>query len=336
VIAIVGGRKASFEGFNRALDAKRSIGSLVKPVIYLAALETGRYHAASIIEDGPIEVKLSNNRTWRPQNISEEFYGPVPLVRALAQSLNLATVRLGMEVGLPQVSREFQRLGLEQAPPQLPSILLGAVDVSPFEVAHLYNSLANGGFNTPLRAVRAVLDAEGKPLKAFGLEVTPVAEPLAVYQVNRMLVEVINQGTGRGARAHLPADLVVAGKSGTSSEYRDSWFAGFSGSHSVVVWMGHDDNTPTGLTGSSGPLPVWSRVMSALGTSSWNAPLPEGLDERWIEFQTGLEARPGCGEQIISVPLPKNTELAAAPGCEVGVFEDLGDRARQWWRGITR
>jgi penicillin-binding protein 1B len=336
VIAIVGGRKASFEGFNRALDAKRSIGSLVKPVIYLAALETGRYHAASIIEDGPVEVKLSNNRTWRPQNISEEFYGPVPLVRALAQSLNLATVRLGMDVGLPQVSREFQRLGLEQAPPQLPSILLGAVDVSPFEVAQLYNSLANGGFNTPLRAVRAVLDADGKPLKAFGLEVTPVAEPLAVYQVNRMLVEVINQGTGRGARVHLPPDLVVAGKSGTSSEYRDSWFAGFSGSHSVVVWMGHDDNTPTGLTGSSGPLPVWSRVMSALGTTSWNAPLPEGLEERWIEFQTGLEARPGCGEQIISVPLPTNTKLPAAPGCEVGVFEDLGDRAREWWRGITR
>jgi penicillin-binding protein 1B len=336
VIAIVGGRKASFEGFNRALDAKRSIGSLVKPVIYLAALETGRYHAASIIEDGPVEVKLSNNRTWKPQNISEEFYGPVPLVRALAQSLNLATVRLGMEVGLPQVSQEFQRLGLEQAPPQLPSILLGAVDVSPFEVAQLYNSLANGGFNTPLRAVRAVLDAEGKPLKAFGLEVTPVADPLVVYQVNRMLVEVINQGTGRGARAHLPADLTVAGKSGTSSEYRDSWFAGFSGSHSVVVWMGHDDNTPTGLTGSSGPLPVWSRVMSELGTTAWNAPLPEGLEERWIEFQTGLEARPGCGEQIISMPLPKGIELAAAPGCEVGVFEDLGDRARQWWRGLTR
>ena len=336
VIAIVGGRKASFEGFNRALDAKRSIGSLVKPVIYLAALETGRYHAASIIEDGPVEVKLSNNRTWRPQNISEEFYGPVPLVRALAQSLNLATVRLGMDVGLPQVSREFQRLGLEQAPPELPSILLGAVDVSPFEVAQLYNALANGGFNTPLRAVRSVLDAQGKPLKAFGLEVTPVANPVAVYQVNRMLVEVINEGTGRGARAHLPAEITVAGKSGTSSEYRDSWFAGFSGSHSVVVWMGHDDNTPTGLTGSSGPLLVWSRVMSALGTTAWNAPLPEGLEEKWIEFQTGLEARPGCGEQVILVPLPKGTELAPAPGCEVGVFEDLGDRARQWWRGLTR
>jgi penicillin-binding protein 1B len=336
VIAIVGGRNASFEGFNRALDAKRSIGSLVKPVIYLAAMESGRYHSASIIEDGPVEVKLSNNRTWRPQNISEEFYGPVPAVRALSQSLNLATVRLGMEVGLPQVSREFQELGLEQAPPQLPSILLGSVDVSPFEVAQLYNSFANGGFNTPLRAVRAVLDAEGKPLKAFGLEVTPVADPSAVYQVNRMMVEVMQHGTGRGAKAYLPADLIVAGKSGTSSDYRDSWFAGFSGSHLAVVWIGHDDNSPTGLTGSSGSLAVWSRVMRELGTTSWSAPLPDNLEERTIEFQTGLEAKPHCGEEVISVPLPKNIELPVAPGCEVGVFDNLGDRAREWWRGITR
>ena len=336
VIAMVGGREAGFAGFNRALDAKRSIGSLVKPVIYLAALESGRYHAASIIEDGPVEVKLSNNRTWRPQNISEEFYGPVPLVRALAQSLNLATVRLGLEVGLPQVTAEFERLGLDKAPPQLPSVLLGSLDVSPFEVAQLYNPLANGGFDTPLRAVRAVVDQEGKPLKAFGLEVTPVADPVAVYQLNRMLVQVMEQGSGRGARARLPAGLVVAGKSGTSSDYRDSWFAGFSGSHLAVAWIGYDDNTPTGLTGSSGALAVWSSVMGSIGTTSWSAPVPDGLEESWIEFHTGLQARPGCGQGIISVPLPTDTQLPAAPGCEVGVFGEIGERAREWWRGIVR
>ena len=336
VIAMVGGRQAGYEGFNRALDAKRSIDSLVKPVIYLAALESGRYHAASVVEDGPVEVKLSNNRTWRPQNISEEFYGPVPLVRALAQSLNLATVRLGLEVGLPEVVREFEKLGLEQPPPQLPSILLGAVDVSPFEVAQLYNAIANGGFNTKLRAVRAVVDQEGNPLKAFGLEVTPVADPAAVYQLNRMLVQVMERGTGRAARAYLPSGLVVAGKSGTSSDYRDSWFAGFSGSHLAVVWIGHDDNSPTGLTGSSGSLPVWSRVMSQLNTTSWSAPMPETLQETWFEFPTGLGARPGCGEEIISMPIPKGTQLPVAPGCETGVFGEIGERAREWWRSIVR
>jgi len=143
VIAMVGGRQASFDGFNRALDAKRSIGSLVKPVIYLAALETGRYSAASIVEDGPVEVKLANGKVWAPQNISEEFYGQVPLVRALAQSLNLATVHLGLEVGLPKVTNEFVALGLEKEPAQLPSVLLGALDVSPLEVAQLYNAFAN-------------------------------------------------------------------------------------------------------------------------------------------------------------------------------------------------
>lgn len=336
VVAMVGGRQASFAGFNRALDAKRSIGSLVKPVIYLAAIESGQYNAASIIEDGPVSVKLANDKVWEPQNISEQYYGPVPLVRALAQSMNLATVRLGLEVGLPKVTREFVALGLEKEPPQLPSVLLGALDVSPLEVAQLYNAFANGGFSTPLRAVRSVVDSEGEPLKSFALEVTPVASPDAVYQVNRMMVEVIEHGSGRGARATIPPSIVVAGKSGTSSDYRDSWFAGFSGSHLAVVWIGHDDNTPTGLTGSSGSLPVWSRLMANIGTTSWSAPLPESLEETWVEFPTGLGARPDCGEEPIAVAVPKGTTLPMQPACETNAFGEFGERAKEWWRGITR
>lgn len=336
VVAMVGGRQAGFAGFNRALDAKRSIGSLVKPVIYLAAVESGLFNAASIIEDGPVSVKLANGKVWEPQNISEQYYGPVPLVRALAQSMNLATVNLGLAVGLPKVTREFVALGLENEPPQLPSVLLGSVDVSPLEVAQLYNAFANGGFSTPLRAVRAVVDSKGEPLKSFALEVTPVASPDAVYQVNRMMVEVIEHGSGRAARATIPPNIVVAGKSGTSSDYRDTWFAGFSGSHLAVVWIGHDDNSPTGLTGSTGPLAVWSRLMAGLGTTSWNAPLPESLEETWIEFPTGLGARPDCGEEPIAVALPKGTTLAMQPACESNVFGTFGERAKQWWRGVTR
>jgi len=337
VIAMVGGRQASFDGFNRALDAKRSIGSLVKPVIYLAAVETGRYNAASIVEDGPVEVKLANGKVWTPQNISEEYYGQVPLVRALAQSLNLATVRLGMEVGLPKVTNEFVALGLERQPPQLPSVLLGSLDVSPLEVAQLYNAFANGGFSTPLRAVRAVVDAEGKPLKSFALEVTPVADPQAVYQVNRMLVQVMEHGSGQAARAQIPPEIVVAGKTGTSSDYRDSWFAGFSGNTLAVVWIGYDDNSPTGLTGSSGSLPVWSRLMRSIGTTSWSAPLPEGLEETSIEFMTGLTAETRCGgEDLVMVAVPTGTQLQARPGCESSVFGELGERAREWWRSVVR
>lgn len=336
VIAMVGGRQAAFDGFNRALDAKRSIGSLVKPVIYLAAVETGLFNEASIIEDGPVEVKLANGKIWQPQNYSQEFFGPVPLVRALAQSMNLATVRLGLEVGLPTVTREFKTLGLEHEPPQLPSVLLGALDVSPLEVAQLYNAFASNGFNTPLRAVRAVVDAEGKPLKSFALEVTPVATPQAVYQVNRMLVQVMERGTGAAARAYLPSGLVVAGKSGTSSDYRDSWFAGFSGSHLAVVWIGYDDNTPTGLTGSSGSLAVWSRLMGSINTTPLNMPLPEGLQETWIEYPTGYGAKPGCAEELITVAVPQGVQLPMKPGCEAGVLQNVGDRAREWWRSIIR
>lgn len=337
VIALVGGRQAGFDGFNRALDARRSIGSLVKPVIYLAAVESGGFNAGSIIEDGPVEVKLSNNKVWQPQNISEEFYGPVPLVRALAQSMNLATVRLGLDVGLPKVTREFVALGLEHEPPQLPSVLLGSLDVSPLEVAQLYNAFANGGFSTPLRAVRAVVDAEGKPLKSFALEVTPVADPVAVYQVNRMLVQVMERGSGQAARAQLPPEIVVAGKTGTSSDYRDSWFAGFSGNTLAVVWIGYDDNSPTGLTGSSGSLPVWSRLMRSIGTTSWSTPLPEGLEEVSIEFKTGLAAQQRCGgEDLVMIAVPSGTQLPAKPGCETSVFGELGERAREWWRGVVR
>jgi penicillin-binding protein 1B len=337
VIAMVGGRQASFDGFNRALDAKRSIGSLVKPVIYLAAVESGRYNAASIVEDGPVEVKLANGKVWAPQNISEEYYGPVPLVRALAQSLNLATVRLGLDVGLPKVTNEFVALGLEHEPPQLPSVLLGSLDVSPLEVAQLYNAFANGGFSTPLRAVRAVVDAEGKPLKSFALEVTPVADPVAVYQVNRMLVQVMEHGSGQAARAQIPREIVVAGKTGTSSDYRDSWFAGFSGNTLAVVWIGYDDNSPTGLTGSSGSLPVWSRLMRSIGTTSWSAPLPEGLEDVSIEFMTGQAAQQQCGgEDLVMVAVPSGTQLPVRPGCETSLFGEIGDRAREWWRSVVR
>ena len=340
VIAMVGGRQAGYAGFNRALDAKRSIGSLVKPVIYLAAIESGLYNATSIVEDGPVAVTLANGKVWEPQNISEEYYGPVPLVRALAQSMNLATVRLGLEVGLPRVTREFLALGLEKEPPQLPSVLLGAVDVSPLEVAQLYNAFANGGFSTPLRAVRSVVDSAGEPLKSFALEVTPVASPDAVYQVNRMMVEVMEHGSGRGAKAMLPPGLVVAGKSGTSSDYRDSWFAGFSGSHLSVVWIGHDDNTSTGLTGSSGSLRVWARLMANLGTTSWSAPLPESLEETWVEFATGLGARPDCGQEPIAIAVPRGTEIPMQAACETNVFgefgDKVGDKVGEWWRNLTR
>jgi penicillin-binding protein 1B len=339
VIAIVGGRNVGYDGFDRALDAHRSMGSLVKPFIYLSALESGRYNAATVVQDASVDVKLANGAHWRPENFTHQLYGPVPVVRALAESLNLATVGVGLDVGLPKVAQTLQRFGLVQPPAQVPAMLLGSVAVTPIEAAQLFNGLANGGFRNSLRAVRAVISAEGKPLKAFPLEVAEVAKPDVVYELDRMLVQVMEHGTGRPARALLPAGLVVAGKSGTSSDYRDSWFAGFSGSHLAIVWVGYDDNEPTGFTGSVGALPVWAHIMAGLGTNSWAAPMPENLADVHIDYASGLRVVPGCAEDIVAIAVPGDARLPAKPGC--GFPEDTGplttiiERAQQWLHSAT-
>jgi len=336
VIALVGGRRVGYNGFDRALDAVRPMGSLVKPFVYLAALESGRYTAASIIQDEPIDVKLRNGTHWRPTNFTREVYGPVPVVRALAESLNLATVGLGLDVGLPNVTRTLQRFGLTRKPVEVPAMLLGSVSVTPIEAAQLYGGLANGGFRTPLRAVRAVISADGKPLRAFPLQVSQVAEPDAVYQVNRMLELVMDRGTGRAARAVLPPGLTVAGKSGTSSDQRDSWFAGFSGSHLAVVWVGYDDNSPTAFTGSSGALAVWSRVMDGLDTLPRSAPVPESVAEVSIEYATGLRADATCAQDVVTVAVPLGREPPFKPGCGQGPVRSIVDRAGEWLRDMIR
>ncbi|HWG29250.1 MAG TPA: penicillin-binding transpeptidase domain-containing protein, partial [Steroidobacteraceae bacterium] len=336
VIAIVGGRNVAFDGFNRALDGRRPMGSLVKPFIYLTALETGRYNAATVIQDAPVQIRLANGDLWRPENFTHQTYGPVPLVRALAESLNLATVGLGMDVGLPKISQTLQRFGLERLPPQVPSMLLGAVDVTPLEVAQLYNGLANGGFRNPLRGVRAVISDDGKAVKAFPLQVTPVAPPEAVYSVDRMMEQVMERGTGRPARAVLPANLAVAGKSGTSSDLRDSWFAGFSGSHVVVVWVGYDDDMPTGLTGSAGALPVWARIMAGSQEVSWDAPMPESLAETWIDYDTGERVEKGCTPEAVPIAVPVGTQLPVKAGCTNSphTIQSIVERAGEWLRDI--
>ena len=315
VAAVVGGRRASFDGFNRALDAKRPIGSLAKPMVYLAALETGKFNAATIVHDRAVEIKLPNGDVWKPANFDKQIRGDMPAVRALTQSLNLPTVNLGLEIGLPRVARTFAQLGLAEKPKEYPSMLLGATNLSPFDVAQMYNTLANGGFRSPLRAVRAVMAESGELLKAPELEVSEAAPADAVYILDRMLVEVMNRGTGRPARNALPASLVVAGKTGTSNDYRDSWFAGFSGSHLVVVWMGHDDNSQTGLTGTTGALATWSKLMSSITTSSFEPLMPESVEDRWIDYYSGRETSPYCSGSAVNLPFRVGTRLAVSEDC---------------------
>src|SRR5690606_4118803 len=161
VRALVGGKRTGFDGFNRALDARRQIGSLVKPAVHLAAFDTGRYTLATQLEDEPVALELDNGQTWAPTNFDDEVNGQVTAVRALAESLNLATVHLGLEIGVDRVARTLERLGVEPPRRLYPSLLLGAIELTPYDVAEMYNTIANGGFRTPLKAVRTVVDGEG-------------------------------------------------------------------------------------------------------------------------------------------------------------------------------
>jgi penicillin-binding protein 1B len=333
VRALVGGRDASYEGFNRALDARRPIGSLIKPAVYLTALESGRYSLASIVDDAPIVVELDRRNTWTPTNFDDQAHGLVPLVRALAESYNMATVRLGLELGLEPIADTLQRLGLAQKPTLYPSMLLGALALTPLEVAQIYNTLANGGFRVPLRAVRSVIAEDGELEQRYELTIAQAADAGAVYALNQALVQVMERGTGRSVRRTLPEDIVVAGKTGTSDDLRDSWFAGFTNTHLIVTWLGADDNRPIGLTGSTGAAKIWAAVLAALEANSYSAPAPEGVDETWIDYLTGDPTAARCPDAI-AVPVPETDYYPRAFGCngETGI----GSRIRSWFDGGQR
>ena len=313
--ALSGGRDAGFAGFNRALDAVRPIGSLVKPVVYLLALSRPReYSLVTLLEDEPVSLKDAGGRVWLPKNYDHKAHGLVPLHTALAHSYNLATVRLGLALGLDAVVRQLRAMGVQRPVRPLPSLLLGAVSLSPLEVAQFYQVIASGGFRAPLRAIREITDSEGRPLQRYPLEVKQVAEPGPVYLLSRNLVEVMREGTGRGVRRYLPQDLEVAGKTGTTDELRDSWFAGFTGDWLAVAWVGRDDNKPAGLTGSSGALTLWGRVMKALKPKPLGLLPPDDVVYVWVDSKTGYLSAEDC-EGAIAMPFIRGSEPRLRSSC---------------------
>ena len=323
ISAVVGGRKAGFQGFNRALNARRPVGSLLKPVVYLTALESGAYNLASIIDDAPLLPSETTKNGWEPHNFDNEVHGPVPIVRALGDSLNLATVRLGQTVGVEKVAARIAAFtGIEQPPPY-PSLLLGAIDLTPLEMLKLYGVFASGGFATPVKTVLAVEDEAGATLNRYPLEIQQVAAPEAVAQLNYALTLVMQRGTAHASRF---ATRGLAGKTGTSDDFRDSWFAGFDATHLAVVWVGYDDNRDSKLTGSAGALQVWDALMADLRPSPITLTTPAGFELQTIDYATGMLTQPDCGEPV-TVPIPYNARLPAGPGCGNSLME----RFRQWF-----
>lgn len=324
VLAVVGGRDVGREGFDRALDARRPIGSLAKPAVYLAALASGKYHAATLIEDAPIEVTLDNGDIWSPKNFTREEFGTVTLSHALAESMNMATVRVGMDVGLSAIADTLEKLGVSPRPQLLPSMILGTVELAPIEVLSVYATLANGGFNVKLHSVQGLLDQDGKIIKRFKVELKQVLPPEQVYALDRMLILVTQRGTGHVLQTRFPR-LTLAGKTGTSSDTRDSWFAGFSGSHVIVTWVGYDDNRVTGLTGAMGALPIWADTLSGIRTQSFSPTAVEGVEDRWIEFSSGQLTTPQCSSDAVRVALPANANVPVKPGCPQAASATIND-----------
>ena len=315
VQALIGSRQPRFAGFNRALDALRPIGSLIKPAVYLAALERpSQYTLTSWLSDTAFSVKGQDGQVWKPQNYDRQAHGNVFLYQALANSYNLSTAKLGLALGVPTVLKTLERLGVSREFPAYPSMLLGAGSLTPLEVAGMYQTLANGGFNTPLRGIRSVLTAEGEPLKRYPFQIQQRFDPGAIYLVQNAMQRVMREGTGRSVYSQLPASLNLAGKTGTSNDSRDSWFAGFSQDLLTVVWLGRDDNGKTPLTGATGALQVWTGFMRKADPLPLDMPLPDNVIMAWIDPRTGEGSDASC-PQARQMPYIRGSEPAPGSAC---------------------
>ncbi len=314
VLAIVGDRNPAFSGFNRALDAQRHIGSLMKPVIYLAAVkQKDRYTLGTLLSDTRLRVQGEDKKIWEPENYDMEFRGDVIMYEALLKSYNIPAARLGLELGLAEISDTLRQLGSNRVLPPYPSVTLGAVDMSPFEIASIYQTFAANGFHSPLRSVRAVLDKEGTPLKRYQLDVKRETDPAAIALINFVLNRVTHSGTAKGLSENLGFE--VAGKTGTSDELYDSWFAGFSRDKVGVVWVGFDDHRTTGLTGSSGAMSVWKRIFEGISVNPVEPNMAEGINMVWIDAETGLLSAKHC-ENAVELPYIRGSEPQEYAGCE--------------------
>jgi len=330
VLALVGGKDSKYSGFNRALDAVRPVGSVLKPAVYLTALsQPQRYQLTTLLDDSGVSIELENGDLWQPLNADKKDHGQVPLHHALAHSYNQATARLGMELGLPSVMQTIKNLGVERPLPAYPSVMLGAVGLSPLEVAAMYQTIAAGGFDTPLRAILAVSTAEGEPLNRYPLQLEQKVDSDAVHLLYYALQETMREGTGRSVYNSLPENLSIAGKTGTTDDLRDSWFAGFTGDRLAVVWLGSDDNTPLGLSGSSGALKVWQSLMLRINPQSFVGTVPENINYQWVDDETGLLSARLC-KGARQVPFIKGSEPHKKSGCAPGL-ERMGDWIKSWF-----
>lgn len=308
VRAIVGGRKSGYAGFNRAISAKRPVGSLIKPAIYLAALERyEQFNFATLLADEPIT--LSNGievneekgdkkgKHWQPKNYDGKYRHQVPLIDGLVNSLNIPTVNLGMALGLDNVANAVHLLGFDEDIVMRPSILLGAMNMSPLQINQTYLAFANRGYSQQVHAINTISSSKGETLWKFSQPPEQVISANAAYLMDYALTKVSEVGTAKSLSWRLK-DHTVAGKTGTSNDLRDSWFVGYDNKHLVTTWLGKDDNKPTGLTGSSGALVLFANFIKKRGVENRKHSQPEAVSMTLFEKKTGHAVTSQCDNTI--------------------------------------
>ena len=326
--AMVGGRSYPKSQFNRVFQAKRQPGSIFKPFVYLAALLAGgeggkKFTPVTMVEDSPFKWSY-DGQDWEPGNYNDDYFGTVTLRRALEKSLNSATARIARDIGIKRVRDIAQRLGIQSPLPAVPSLALGAAEVTPLEVAVAFSTLANNGVRTRPLAVKQVVGGEGEVREKHNVRVEKVLSPQVAFIMNHLLKGVFDRGTAAAARSW-GFTRPAAGKTGTTNDYKDAWFVGYTPDLLAVVWVGFDNKAKLGLSGAQAALPIWTEFMK-LATAS--TPItdfvpPPGVKIVEIDPLSGQLATPNCSyvlrEAFIEGDEPKTT-CPLHPGTSLQLF----------------
>ena len=315
--AMVGGRSYQRSQFNRVFQAKRQPGSIFKPFVYLAALMYGgqsgvRYTPDTVLNDSQFTWSY-DGKEWQPNNYNNEYFGAVTFRRALESSLNSATGRVAQDVGIRRVREVAQRLGIQSALPAVPSLALGAAEVTPLEVAVAFSTIANGGVRSRPLAVKLVMDQNTQPLEKRDVRVEQVINPQLAHTMNNLLKGVLDRGTAAAAR-RMGFTRPAAGKTGTTNDYKDAWFVGYTPDLLAVVWVGFDGQSKLNLSGAEAALPIWTEFMKS---ATANMPVTDFVSpEPMPESEESVAAKacsPTNREGELPEPCPQPATAPARP-----------------------
>ena len=318
ISAVVGSRTPKYDGFNRVIEGRRQIGSLVKPFVYLTAFSRG-YHLGSIVQDTPLTVKLQDGKLWSPKNDDKKFRGPIRVLTGMARSLNVPTVRLGMSAGLKNVIDTLERVGLKQHVPLYPSILLGTTELTPLELNSIYASMATDGVYQDLTTLRTVIKDGEIVYERKDNRHEKTLDPRDTYLTLYGMTEATRAGTGRRLGQMFPG-VNIGSKTGTTNNHRDTWSTGIDSDEIVTTWVGFDNNRSTGLYGSSGALMVYAQYLKERGVNSLELRRPEGI--KFVNFASnGQVLADGCHEEGMRLLPAREDMIVNVRPCSLGVYE---------------